>query len=130
MGLLKHLLLGFLFIGILTLTCAAPAEPAAEDKPSTAVAVKSDEPAKKVDERAVVVSDQTWDVWFNQNAWSIALGTLGVLLIGGGLAVGSYFAVYKYNLYQAEHYPNTPYQFSQSAYPQYTAQYYTPANAR
>jgi hypothetical protein len=130
MGLLRTLGLGLLVVTFLGLALAAPSDK--EEKTEVAVASPKSDTAKNVEERAVLVSDQTWDTWVSNNAWSIATGTLGTVFLIGGLGLAFYY-FYFLNYYGYSADPYTAYNYQQ--YPagstaQYPSQYYASNVAR
>jgi len=83
MGVFRFLLLGAILVA---LAVGAPQE---KDAVAVVAEDKVDEPKKSG--TGVVVADETWDTWLKENAWGIAGGIGGAVLIIVGLSVGGHY---------------------------------------
>lgn len=90
MGYFRFLLLSAVLVAF---ALGAPQEK--EEDVATVADDKTD--ADSEDKSAVVVADETWETWLSENTSNIVLGTIGVVLIIGGITLASYYFYFRTN---------------------------------
>jgi hypothetical protein len=85
------------FLYMLVLLVLVAGAFAAPKEESDSKAAESAAPAKKetsVEERNVLVADDTWNTWVKSSSWTIITGSLGAVFLLAGLGVGFYYYYY------------------------------------